>query len=210
MPADRCRNTRSSVGTLKSLGCRNTRSSLPVAYSALFSLTALSMTLLVVRSRVLSQRTGRCTMPGNDARGSLPDADLIHVHVHVLLGRGRCAGGGARGGGSGGGGLTGRHAGRVIALIFYRRGRRLTFYRYYLLTPRTHGTLAIRLGAHKHDAARQHDASTIMNMSSRSRPLPSGSSCPSPADLCSHPGPGSSPGREDIAHVTSLAVYMDI
>ena len=48
-----------------------------MAYSALFSLTALSMTLLVVRSRVLSQRTGRCTMPGNDAR------ILIHVtHVY--------------------------------------------------------------------------------------------------------------------------------
>lgn len=110
----------------------------PVAYSALFSHTALSMTLLVVRSRVLSQRTGRCTMPGNDAR------ILIHVtHATcVLLGRGRCAGGGARGGGSGGGGSTGRHAGRVIALIIYRRGPRLTFYRY--RNSRTHGTLAWR------------------------------------------------------------------
>jgi len=48
----------------------------PVAYSTLFSLTAISMTLLVVRSRVLSQRTGRCTMPG-----SLPDTDTA----------GRCA-----------------------------------------------------------------------------------------------------------------------
>jgi hypothetical protein len=44
----------------------------PVAYSTLFSLTAISMTLLVVRSRVLSQRTGRCTMPG-----SLPDTDTV-------------------------------------------------------------------------------------------------------------------------------------
>ena len=44
----------------------------PVAYSAIFSLTAISMTLLVVRPRVLSQRTGRCTMPG-----SLPDIILL-------------------------------------------------------------------------------------------------------------------------------------
>ena len=65
----------------------------PVAYSTLFSLTAISMTLLVVRSRVLSQRTGRCNMPG-----SLPDTDTA----------GRCAvrraptvPGGEHGGGSG-------------------------------------------------------------------------------------------------------------
>jgi hypothetical protein len=61
----------------------------PVAYSTLFSLTAISMTLLVVRSRVLSQRTGRCTMPG-----SLPDTDTAgRCAVRRRCRAGRMAGG---------------------------------------------------------------------------------------------------------------------
>jgi hypothetical protein len=129
----------------------------PVAYSTLFSLTAISMALLVVRSRVLSQRTGRCTMPG-----SLPD-----THSRVIL-PGRCAGGGGRCRAGGMAGEAGRidrrrHAGRVIALIIYRRGPRFIG-----TNSRTHGT--VHWGA-KHDVPRhKHDASTIM--SSRSRPPP--------------------------------------
>jgi len=79
----------------------------------------------------------------------------------------RCAGRPGRGRMAGGAGWIDRcrHAGRVIALIIYRRGPRFIG-----TNSRTHGTVH---GGAKHDVTRhKHDASTIMNMSSRSRPPP--------------------------------------